>query len=108
MYRCRHCGLDRAVRHGEFYYDSFFFACTGDDCCSSGALDSSLDEQYFLLLTFSGFEDPHSSSYFHPLHQYHGPLLSRLIGLPVLYHAWEGDLHYHLYRLQCSYGTIGI
>ena len=40
----------------------------------------------------------------HPLNKYPGPLMARLTGLPVLYHAWNGDLHYYLYRLHCAYG----
>ncbi|KUJ20845.1 cytochrome P450, partial [Mollisia scopiformis] len=42
--------------------------------------------------------------YFHPLAKYPGPLLHRLCGLPTLYHAGKGDLHYHLYTLHDQYG----
>jgi hypothetical protein len=42
--------------------------------------------------------------YFHPLAKYPGPLLHRISGLPTLYHAGKGDLHYHLYTLHHKYG----
>ncbi|KAF5869440.1 putative cytochrome p450 family protein [Botrytis fragariae] len=45
-----------------------------------------------------------SRLFFHPLNGYPGPLLSRLSSLPVLYHAWKGDLHYHLFRLHLKHG----
>ncbi|OKL59057.1 hypothetical protein UA08_05969 [Talaromyces atroroseus] len=39
----------------------------------------------------------------HPFRNYPGPFLSKICGLPTLYHAWKGDLHYHLYHLHCKY-----
>ncbi|KAF7911815.1 hypothetical protein EAE99_010997 [Botrytis elliptica] len=47
-----------------------------------------------------------SRLFFHPLNGYPGPLLSRLSSLPVLYHAWKGDLHYHLFRLHLKHGIV--
>ncbi|KAI3320504.1 cytochrome P450 [Xylariaceae sp. AK1471] len=44
--------------------------------------------------------------YFHPLARYPGPILHRLCGIPTLYHAGKGDLHYHLYALHYQYGKF--
>lgn len=41
---------------------------------------------------------------FHQLAKYPGPFLHKLCGIPTLYHAWKGDLHYHLYTLHQKYG----
>ncbi|KAF4628517.1 hypothetical protein G7Y89_g9634 [Cudoniella acicularis] len=40
----------------------------------------------------------------HPYKKYPGPIISRICGLPVLYHAWKGDFHHYLYRLHNKYG----
>ncbi|KAI1175665.1 cytochrome P450 [Nemania sp. FL0916] len=42
--------------------------------------------------------------FLHPYRKYPGPLLARLTGLPVLYHAWRGDFHHYVYRLHNKYG----
>ncbi|KAF2181511.1 cytochrome P450, partial [Zopfia rhizophila CBS 207.26] len=39
----------------------------------------------------------------HPYKKYPGPIISRVCGLPVLYHAWKGDFHHYLYRLHYQY-----
>ncbi|TVY94334.1 Cytochrome P450 monooxygenase [Lachnellula willkommii] len=40
----------------------------------------------------------------HPYSKYPGPIISRVSGLPVLYHAWRGDFHHYLYCLHYKYG----
>ncbi|KAI0457249.1 cytochrome P450 [Xylaria acuta] len=42
--------------------------------------------------------------FLHPYRKYPGPVLARLTGLPVLYHAWRGDFHHYVYRLHNQYG----
>lgn len=44
----------------------------------------------------------------HPYSKYPGPIISRVSGLPVLYHAWKGDFHHYLYCLHYKYGEIMI
>ncbi|KAI1162672.1 isotrichodermin C-15 hydroxylase [Nemania serpens] len=42
--------------------------------------------------------------FIHPYSKYPGPLIAKVTGLPVLYHAWKGDFHHYVYRLHYKYG----
>ncbi|EFR01930.1 isotrichodermin C-15 hydroxylase [Nannizzia gypsea CBS 118893] len=44
--------------------------------------------------------------YLSPVAKYPGPLLAKFTSLPIVYHAWKGDIHLDLWMCHLKYGPV--